>query len=224
MTLHIYDQLEQGTDEWLAARRGMVTASVVGKLITPSTIKPASNPESRGLALLLASERITGLVEPTYMNDDMLRGHEAEPIARNIYCGHFEQATEVGFMVREFDGFRLGFSPDGLVGDHGLIEVKAPRAKGHVATILAGEVPAHHIAQCQAGLLVSGREWLDFISFHAGEPMFVKRVLPDPKWFKAITDAVAATETAIEQMVADYGKRTKRMPKTERVDCEIKVA
>jgi hypothetical protein len=67
-------------------------------------------------------------------------------------------------MRRDEDGWTLGYSPDGLVGDDGLIEIKAPRAKTHLRTILADEVPAHYMAQCQAGLLVTGRKWIDFVS------------------------------------------------------------
>ena len=78
MTLHELPDLIQGTDEWHDQRRGIITASVVGKLITATTIRPASNPESRALTTQLAAERITGWTDPTYMNDDMLRGVEDE--------------------------------------------------------------------------------------------------------------------------------------------------
>src|SRR5699024_982986 len=122
--------LEQGSDEWLQQRCGMVTASVVGKLITTKTLKPADNDTSRGLTETLVAERITGHVEPTYVNDDMLRGIECEPLARDRYAECYAPVEQVGFMVQSFDnplGFDIGFSPDGLVGDSGLIEIKCPR-------------------------------------------------------------------------------------------------
>ena len=223
MTLHILDHLEQGSPEWHDARRGIVTASVVGKLITP-TLKVADNDYSRGLTTTLAAERITGWTEETPMNSDMWRGVECEPFAREVYSEHYAPVTEVGFMRLEGDGFTLGYSPDGLVGDDGLIEIKSPRAKTHLRTILADEVPAHYMPQLQAGLLVSGRKWIDFVSFNAGMPLYVKRVLPDARWFEAITAAAIAFEANAAQIVADYEKRVADLPKTERIDFEIKVA
>lgn len=223
MTLHIYPDLEQRSDEWNQLRRGIVTASAVGKLLTP-TLRVADNDVSRGLTTTLAAERIAGWTEDTAMTSDMWRGVEMEPYARDIYSGHYQQAVEVGFMLREEDSWQLGYSPDGLVADHGLIEIKCPRAKTHLNTILADEVPAFHMPQLQAGLLVSGREWIDYVSYVGGMPLFVKRVLPDPKWFDAITAACIAFETNAAQIVADYETRVADMPKTERLDFEIKVA
>ena len=216
MTLHVFDDLEQGSDEWLAARRGIVTASVVGKLVTPSTVRPANNDWSRALTAELAAERITGFTDPVFVNADMQRGNEDEPIARDLYSQHFAPVTEVGFMVRQFDGFRLGFSPDGLVGNDGLIEVKSRRPKKHLATVLADEVPAENMAQIMCGLLVSGRSWCDYISFSAGMSMWVKRVHPDPKWFDAIEAAAIRFEQAVTVMTRTYDERTAGLPMTER--------
>lgn len=216
MTLVELPDLIQGSDEWMAQRRGMVTASVVGKLITPSTIKPARNDDSRALTTQLVAERITGWTDPVYVNDDMLRGHEDEPRARDLYSELYAPVRESGFLIRREPTWALGYSPDGLVGDDGLIEVKSPRAKTHLRTILSGEVPAHHMAQIQAGLLVTGRQWLDFISWCGGMPMWVKRVLPDDRWFAAIVAAVTQFEETAAQMVADYETATAGLPKTER--------
>jgi hypothetical protein len=120
-------------------------------------------------------------------------------------------------MVRTEDNWKLGYSPDGLVGDDGLIEVKSRRPKKHLTTILSGEVPPENMAQLQAGLLVSGREWIDYISYCGGMPLWVKRVLPDPKWFDAITDAVITFEDTAAEMVTAYETATAGMPTTERV-------
>jgi hypothetical protein len=215
MALHEMPDLEQGSPEWLEQRRGMVTASQVGNLLT-ATGRPASNDTSRRLTLSLVAERITGYVEPTFVNDDMLRGQLDEPIARDLYSEHFEQVTECGFLVRDDWGWPLGYSPDGLVGDYGLIEVKSRRQKKHLQTILADEVPAENMAQLQAGLLVSGREWIDYVSYSGGMPLWVKRVYPDPKWSEAIVDAVSAFEQAAEEMTHTYLTRTADLPATER--------
>jgi hypothetical protein len=267
MTLQILDDLEQGTDEWHDARRGIVTASVVGKLVTygppdaisvacptcearpenpcvskarkerteiksihPARIEHAAgrapvfsvadNDTSCGLTETLIAERITGWTEDTPMNSDMWRGREAEPHARDLYSRHYAPATELGFMLREEDGWQLGYSPDGLVGDDGLIEIKAPRAKTHLRTILADEVPAQYMPQLQAGLLVSGCKWIDFVSYVGGMPLYVKRVYRDPDWFDAIEAACIAFEATAARTVADYEQRVVGMPTTERLSLD----
>ena len=222
MSLIVLPSLIQGSEEWLAQRRGMVTASVVGQLITPATIKPASNDYSRALTALLVAERITDWTDPVYVSDDMLRGHEDEPRAVAKYEESRKVTVDtVGFMIREFTRddrtFRIGYSPDGLVGDDGLVEVKSPRAKKHLQTILSGEVPAEHMAQLQTGLLVSGRKWIDFISYCGGMPMWSKRVEPDERWHEAIVAAAAKFEECAAEMVAAYKQATDGLPQTERV-------
>lgn len=208
--------IEQGTDEWHGQRRGIVTASVVGQLVTTKTLKPASNDVSRGLTRLLVAERITGWTDPMYVSDDMLRGIEDEPKARDKYSEHYAPVTEIGFMIREDHDVKIGYSPDGLVGDDGLIEVKSRRQKKHLETILADEPPAENLAQMQCGLLVSGREWCDYISYCGGMPLWVKRVFPDQRWFDAILAAVDAFEENAAEMIRLYDERTVGLPMTER--------
>jgi YqaJ-like recombinase protein len=217
VSLTILHDLVQGSDEWHAARRGIVTASVVGQLITPSTLKPANNPIARGVTATLVAERITGFTEPTRMTDDMWRGVEDEPRAREKYAEHHAPVDEAGFMILERDGFKLGYSPDGLVGTDGLIEIKSRRAKKHLQTILANEVPAENMAQLQAGLLVSGRQWIDYVSYSGGMPLWVRRVHPDPKWFEAITATVRQFEKTAHLMTTAYTKAVHGLPMTERV-------
>lgn len=223
MTLHVFTDLIQGTDEWLEARRGIVTASVVGQLVTPKTIKPASNDHSRALTAQLVAERITGWSEHPYVSHDMLRGSLDEPVARALYAEHYAPVVEVGFMVRDDWGFKIGYSPDGLVGDDGLIEIKSRRPKQHLSTILAGEVPAENMAQIQCGLLVSGRQWCDYISYCGGMPMWVKRVEPDPRWHEAILAAVEAFERTAAEMIARYEVAVAGFPMTERSTYDMEV-
>ena len=218
MSTDVRSDLIQGTDEWFDARRGIVTASVVGQLITPKTVKPAANDYSRALTTTLVAERITGWTDPVYVSDDMMRGTMDEPIARDLYGRHYAPVVEVGFMVRDDWGWRLGYSPDGLVGDDGLIEVKSRRPKKHLATILADEVPLENMAQIQAGLLVSGRAWCDYLSYCGGMPMWRKRVTADERWADAIVEAVATFEQVAEQMVATYQAAVDGLPTTERID------
>ena len=220
MALHILPDLVQGSDEWMSQRRGIVTASVVGRLLT-ATGKVANNDTSRAFVAQLVAERITGWTDPVFVSDDMLRGHDDEPHAVAAYEAHTGASVEhVGFMVREVErdgwSFRAGYSPDGLVGDAGLIEVKSRRAKKQVQTILEGEVPSENMAQIQCGLWVSGRAWLDYVSYAGGMPLFVKRVLPDQQWFDSIETAITSFELAASMMIDDYTRAVDGLPLTER--------
>lgn len=266
MTLHTFPDVEQGSEQWHDQRRGMVTASVVGGLLSvgklgaigygcpkcsalandpcvglrdgkpiktlhperagvakdneataPLVIEVANNETSRSLTKLLTAERITGYTEDTFTSDDMWRGVEDEPRARDLYRKHYAPVDEVGFMVRREDGWTLGYSPDGLVGDDGLIEVKSRRQKNHLATVLADEVPAANYAQLQAGLLVSGRKWIDYLSYTGGMALWVKRVFPDEQWFKAIEQACRTFEHAAESMANTYLTRVDGLPKAPRI-------
>ena len=216
MTLTVYPDMVQRSDEWYAARCGIITASSVGRLITPKTVQVANNPDSRRMALLLASERITGWTEPTYVSDDMWMGIEYEPIARAKYAEHYEPVDEVGFMTEDRFGFKIGYSPDGLVGDDGLIEIKSRRARTHLETIINGTPPLDNIAQLQCALLVTGRAWLDYVSFSGGMPLWVKRVEPDQNWFDTILAAAQALEDSITDTLAIYTKAVDGLPMTER--------
>ena len=219
--LTVYAGVAQGSAEWLELRRGILTASTVGQLITPSTLKVAGNDMSRALVCQLVAERITGWVQDSYQSFDMVRGALDEPVARGVYGEHYAPVTEVGFMVRHFDGADLGYSPDGLVGDDGLIEIKSRSPKDHLATILADKVPAKHMAQIQAGLLVSGRQWLDYISFCGGMPLWVERVQPDQRWVAAIRAALAGFEATAAKQIAAYRDAVAGLPTTERTTYDL---
>lgn len=218
MTLKIYEELEQGSPEWLAARCGILTASVVGQMITPKTVKAAANDTARSLANTLIAERITGHVEPIQPSRAMERGTLDEPYAREHYSKNYAPAVEVGFMVRTINGHKLGYSPDGLVGDDGLIEIKSRNQRIQLQTVLEDAAPIGNMAQMQAGMLVSGRKWCDYVSFCSGMPLYVKRVFPDERWFAAITDALYAFETTAEDIISRYLTATANMPPTERLD------
>lgn len=263
MTLTTYANLEQGSDAWLEARRGIITASVIGGLITqkspdastvncpkcdaaafspcvslarktatpiktihdersaivagmPKTLEVADNDTSRGIINTLAAERITGHVEYVHPTFDMMRGTEDEPFARDVYREHYGAVDEIGFMVREENGRRLGYSPDGLVGDDGLIEIKSRKPKEQIATVLADRAPSYNLAQMHAGMYVSDRRWCDYISFSAGMPLYKTRIFRDPKWDAVIEAAVAAFEINVTNIVDNFNGATAHLPMTER--------
>lgn len=216
--LTTYPELDQGTPEWLEARRGIVTASTVGQLITPSTVKPASNDKSRALVWELVAQRITGYIYPTFTNDDMARGHLAEIEARNWYSNEFAPVAEMGFIRRDAEWGSLGYSPDGLVGDEGLIEVKSPRHKAHLQTVISDAMPTTYMAQVQAGLLVTGRQWCDFISWPGGMAPYVTRIEPDEKWQATIRAVVEQFEATAAEWIAIYTERTQGLPVPPQID------
>lgn len=223
MSLHTFPDVEQGTDEWLELRRGIITASTVGQLITPS-LKPASNQASRSLTLTLVAERITGHIDPVFVSDDMLRGQMEEPLARDLYADFTGQKVdELGFMTEDKWGPTIGYSPDGLVGDEGLIEIKSRRQKKQLRTILDGQVPAENMAQIQCGLLVSGRRWCDYVSFCGGMPLFIKRVFPDNTFQHAVIEAAIAFEHAAADMTRIFTNRTAGYPVPPRSDIETEI-
>ena len=209
--IRYYNDIEQGGEEWLALRRGILTASEMRLILTP-TMRTASNDKERAHMFEILGQRITGYTEPHYISDDMLRGHEDEIESRIRYAEHFYPVTECGFVTNDDHGVVIGYSPDGLVGDDGLIECKSRRQKYQIETILADEVPAEYLLQCQTGLLVTGRKWLDFISYCGGLPMFVKRVWPCPEIHRAILDAALAFEQRLAAAQTRYDEWRNRQP------------
>jgi len=205
MTITVYRDLEQGSEEWLQARCGVLTASTIGQLLT-NTGKGAKNEKSRALVYMLMTQRIEQFVEPVFENYDMIRGHEDEVEAKLKYSQEIALVDEVGFITEDKWGFTLGYSPDGLVGDDGLIEVKSRKHHLQTQVILSQAIPAEYMAQIQTGLLVSGRRWLDFISFPAlgGGKMMVMRAYPDPVMQGALVEAAAAFEAEIRQRRTEY--------------------
>lgn len=227
--IRYHHDLVQGTDEWFAARCGLLTASEMKHIITP-TLKIASNEKERSHLYELLAQRITRYVEPSYISDDMLRGMADEVDAVALYEKHHAPVERVGFVTNDgvpedgpaVDGwgFTIGYSPDGLVGDDGLVEAKSRRQKYQVETfvvhVLEGTTPADYILQVQTGMLVTGRAWCDLISYSAGLPMAVMRCEADPVVQQAILNAAAAFEDRLKQARIRYDEATIGAPMTER--------
>ena len=176
---------EQGSDEWFSARLGIPTASGFGKIITPKTGKLSVSADK------YIAELIAETVEPDNSfngNQWTERGHELEPEARAWY--EFEsgnQVEEVGILL--LDDKSAGVSPDGLIGDDGLLEIKCPKPSTHVHWLLAGELPTEHKPQCHAALHLTGRKWLDFVSYCPGFSALLLRVMPD-EYTELVGDAL----------------------------------
>jgi predicted phage-related endonuclease len=206
MPTKIYENLEQGSDEWKAIRCGVITASIVKDLITLKTKKPADNDKSRAILWELAAQQISGHVEPQYISDAMLRGQTDEVRAKIAYAERYAPVVDVGFITNDDYGFVLGYSPDGLVGDDGLIESKSRSQKYQLQTIAADEVPEEYFLQIQTGLLVTRRKWCDFISYAGGWPMYVKRVYPCADTHALIIAAVDVAYQKISEFRQQYSQ------------------
>lgn len=181
---------EQGSDEWYEIKLGIVSTSNFDKVLSSGT--------GRGLYMRkLAAEKLTGISQINYSNDNMENGLEMEGFAREYY-GHLKDCPveQVGFIKRDD---WVGTSPDGLVDNNGLIEIKCPIPSTHIDNILKGKMPTCYRPQVQGQLWVAERDWCDWVSYCPtvkSKPFFVTRILKDQKYINVL-------EVAIEQFVAE---------------------
>lgn len=214
--IKIHTEFDQGSAAWLSARCGLLTASELDRILTP-TLKIADNPKSRAHLWEMASQRITNYVEPQYISDAMLRGQEDEILARDDYAKHFAPVEQCGFVTNSKWGFTLGCSPDGLVGDDGLIECKSSCQKLHVQRLVehfeSGEPPEEFMLQVQGLLLITERKWCDLLLRCGGLPQKRIRIEPDKQIQYAIIDAAAKFEARINEVVASWGSLLAADPK-----------
>jgi hypothetical protein len=208
VTVTYHRELLQGTQEWLDARRGLLTASEMCRIITP-TLKVANNDDSRKHVYEIAAQRITGQVEEGFISYKMMRGHEEEVDARDHYRKHYAPVDHVGFITNDRWGFTLGYSPDGLVGEIGLIEGKSRDPAFQIETIVKGEIPTEHVIQVQSALLISEREWLHYLSYSGGLPMDLIPVEPIPEFQEAIIEAATAFEARVAEVIEAYHSAVK---------------
>jgi hypothetical protein len=228
MAIVYYEDLVQGSDEWLKARLGLLTASQLKHIVTP-TLKPASNDKERALMWELLAQRITGYIEPQYWNDDMLRGQEDEVEAVMLYDKTYEQTQTMGFITNDKWGFIIGYSPDGLVGTEGLVECKSRNQKLQIKTIVDyvsnDTIDPDFMIQCQAGLIVSERQWIDQISYSGGLPMSTVRIYPDIAIQNAIIEAATNFEHRLQNAHAKYkevlNSKARLIPTVRKMDEEI---
>ena len=198
MSIVYHPELVQGSQEWHDARCGLLTASEMRLIVTP-TLKAASNDKERAHLYELLAQRITKHVEPRYISDDMLRGQEDEVTALELYAKTYVPIQRVGFVTNDEWGFTIGYSPDALVGDDGQVECKSRSQKYQIQTLVEfaskSSIDPDFSIQVQTGLLVTGREYCDLVSYCGGLPMVTVRQYPDPK----IQDAIIAAATAFEE-------------------------
>jgi putative phage-type endonuclease len=194
----------QRTEAWHTARLGKVTASRVADVIAKT--KTGYGASRANLMADLICERLTGQPASTFSNAAMEWGTEQEPHARAAYSARTgELVEEVGFI----DHPRIansGASPDGVVGDDGLVEFKCPATSTMLDTLLVQAVPTKYIAQIQFQMACTGRKWCDFCSYDPRLPehlrMFVKRVERDDDYIKMLEGEVTVFLAELEEKLS----------------------
>ncbi len=169
---------KQQSLEWFAARLGIPTASSFSKIITS---KGEPSKQAQGYLYTLAAERISGIREQSFSSAATEEGVRREEESRLVYSMLKEvEVEQVGFCLE--DNERWGCSPDGLVGDNGLVEFKNPTGKVAVEYLLANKIPTKYFVQVQGQMFVTGREWTDFVSYYPGLKPLIIRVNRDEEF------------------------------------------
>ena len=184
-TMLIYD-LEQGSDEWHKLRLGVITASNLDKVITPTGSK--SGQFDKYMNKLIA-ELLTGEEEQLYFSDAMQRGIDLEAEAVLHYGAQAMCIPKsVGFILRD-DG-RVGVSPDRVIRGSGLLEVKCPLQTTHTANLISGEIDKKYIPQVQGQMWIAEREWCDWMSYHPDLPASIVRIERDDEFIAKMSELI----------------------------------
>jgi putative phage-type endonuclease len=193
--------MEQRSEEWFQARLGKVTASRVADVL--AKIKSGESASRRNYKIQLVSERLTGEKQETYINQAMQDGIDREAFARDRYVQQFGEVEEVGFI--KHPTLEAGASPDGMVGEDGILEIKCPMGSTHTETLMTQDVPSRYVPQIQFQLLVTGRKWCDFVSYNPMFPehlqVFVKRVEADPVYQKELESEVKQFLSEVDNVI-----------------------
>lgn len=204
--------MEQGTPEWLVARAGLVTASRISDVM--AQIKSGEAASRKDYRAQLVAERISGNPSPSFTNAAMQWGTENEPFARAAYELKFDLSVDQVALVRHPEIVFSGASPDGLVGDDGLVEIKCPNTATHIKYALAGQPPADYQNQMLWQMECTGRQWCDFVSYDPRMPedmqLFVVRFNRDQERIDKIKTEVvkflAEVEAEIEALIKVFRK------------------
>jgi putative phage-type endonuclease len=196
--------MEQQTNEWFTARLGKVTASRVADVIAKT--KTGYSASRDNYMAQLICERLTGQKGESFTNAAMEHGTLTEPLARSAYENSRSLLVkEVGFINHPRIEMS-GASPDGLVADDGLVEIKCPNTATHIDTLLSGKVPTKYITQMQWQMLCCQRKWCDFVSFDNRLPehlqLFVQEVEFDPEYCAMLEKEVVLFLTELDNKVA----------------------
>jgi len=204
-------QMDQRSDDWFAVRCGRVTASRVADVVART--KSGYSASRANYMAQLVCERLTGATESTFTNAAMQWGVDHEADARHAYCFHHDaEVSEVGFVLHPTLTLS-GASPDGLVADDGLVEIKCPNTATHIDTLLNSAVPEKYLTQMYWQMACTDRAWCDFVSYDPRLPeemrLFVKRVDRDAERVAELEAEVAKfideLNSTVDKLKAQYG-------------------
>jgi putative phage-type endonuclease len=206
------EMMDQGTEEWFTIRIGKVTASRVADVIAKT--KTGYSASRDNYMAQLICERLTGLKGESFTNAAMQHGTDTEPLARAAYEALKDVLVdEVGFVPHPTIEM-AGASPDGLVGEDGLLEIKCPNTATHIETLISKVVPGKYNTQMQFQMACTGRKWCDFVSFDNRLPeelqLFVTRVPRDEVFIRLI-------ESEIVQFLAELDDKINKLMKEKNV-------
>jgi len=202
--MEIIKDIEQGSEEWLALRYGWTTASRFKDVLAKGQGKTR-----KAYMYQLAAEAISDMRQETFTSEFMEWGTQTEPMAREMYELMTDNEVEQVSFIRLDGDRKIGCSPDGLIGDKGMVEFKCPKTTTQIETYLSGKMPTSHKAQVQGQLWVSGRQWTDFVSFdpriNAKASYFCVRVDRDEEYIKELEAACFLFTDELKTMVNDLG-------------------
>lgn len=207
MTITYHWDIVQYTPEWDVVKCGVLSASKIEKILTPSKLKFAENEECRELVDNIACQRLTKKLSSEFISYDMRRGLIEETSARDLYRKNYAPVTECGFITNDKWGFTLGCSPDGCVEDDGGIEVKSRLPKLQFGVIRSAKTPDEFRLQLQTTMAVTERPWWDFVSYAGGMNMLTMRNEPIADIQSAIIDAATEFENRVKAAIEKYGNR-----------------
>jgi len=198
--------MEQKSEEWFKARLGKVTASRVADVLAKTKTGYSASRDNYMAQLVV--ERMTNTQAESFTNAAMQWGTDQEPFARAAYEVQQNVLVDETGLVDHPTIEMAGASPDGLVGEDGLVEIKCPNTATHIDTLLTQTVPGKYITQMQFQMACTGRQWCDFVSFDPRMPtkaqLFVKRVYRDDGFIKEmeseITKFLAEVTAKVEQL------------------------
>lgn len=198
---------EQGSPEWYAVRLGIPTASAFADVLAEGR---GGNPSKtrRTYMMKLIGERFTGEPAYSYNNDHLERGKAMEDEARQLYVfARDAELDRVGFIRREWGEplgahYAAGCSPDSLVGNDGLLEIKTKLAHLQCEALLDKRLPPEHVAQVQGQLWISGRQWCDFVSYWPKLPPLIVRVQRDDTYIQRLQRGVEVFCNEMETLMA----------------------
>lgn len=205
MSIEIFD-CSQNSPEWFSARAGLPTASNFAAILARGEGKTR-----RSYLLRLAAEILTGEPGETFSNGPIERGHQMEEEARALYAFSRDVDPQiVGFIKNDgiIPGAIIGCSPDALLGENALLEIKSKRADLLIDILIKDEWPPEHRAQCQGALWVTEREYIDLVCYAPGIPLFVKRATRDESYIVRLAEAVEVFNFELQQTVKfirEYG-------------------